>query len=94
MWRHTRTFTSALAIFFAAAVIVAGAPSAAASADGSSDAPLLTPQRVAALKCAVAACTAGLLVLGIALRRSGRAGAFARSRPQPTPAGRDNPNKP
>jgi hypothetical protein len=80
MWRHTRTLTSALSIVFAGAVIVAGAPSPAASADGSSGDPLLTPQRVAALKCAVAGCTAGLLLWGIALRRAGRAGAFARPR--------------
>ncbi len=80
MSRHTRTFTNAVSILFVVAVIVAGAPWPAASADGSPDAPLLTPQRVAALKCAIAACTAVLLLWGIALRRGSRADAFIRLR--------------
>jgi hypothetical protein len=80
MWRHARTFTSGLSILLIAAAIVAGVPSPAESADGSSGDPLLTPQRVAALKCAVAACTACLLLWGVALRHAGRAGAFARPR--------------
>jgi hypothetical protein len=63
-----------------AGAIAVGAPAAAETADGSPGGPLLTPQRVAALKCAVAVCTAGLLLWGIALRRAGRAGTFVHLR--------------
>jgi hypothetical protein len=80
MWRHARTFASGFPIFLMATAIVAGMPSPAESADGSSGDPLLTEQQVAALKFAVAACTAGLLLWGAALRRAGREGAFARPR--------------
>jgi hypothetical protein len=80
MWCHTRTLRNAVSILFVSALIVAGTPWPAASADGSPGAPLLSPQRVAALKCTVAACTAALLVWGIALRRAGRAGASVRLR--------------
>jgi hypothetical protein len=80
MWRHARTFASGFPIFLMATAIVAGMPSPAESADGSPGDPLLTEQHVAVLKCAVAACTAGLLLWGAALRRAGREGTFARPR--------------
>lgn len=80
MRRHTRTFASGLPILLMATAVVAGVPSPAESADGSSGDPLLTPQQVAVLKCAVAASTAGLLLWGVALRRAGREAAFARPR--------------
>jgi hypothetical protein len=80
MRRHARTSTKALSILLLAAGIITAGPALATSAEAGPAGPLLTPQRVAALKCAVAACTSLLLLWGIALRRAGRAGACTRLR--------------
>jgi len=80
MWRHARTFASGLSFLLTLTAIVAGMASTASSADGGSGDPLLTEERVGVLKCAVATCTAALLLWGTALRRAGRESAFGRSR--------------